>query len=113
MEDDLNTLRAIEEFIKVNNKNMVCEYSTPRFLECHHKDASKGRAIDVVSNLLNISKNEILAIGDNENDLSMFDRGYHSACPLNASDKVKASVEYISDLDCDHDSMVDIIEHFL
>lgn len=113
MEDDLNTLRAIEEFIKVNNKNMVCEYSTPRFLECHHKDASKGRAIDVVSNLLNISKNEILAIGDNENDLSMFDRGYHSACPLNASDKVKASVEYISDLDCDHDSMVDIIKHFL
>ena len=113
MEDDLNTLRAIEEFIKVNNKNMVCEYSTPRFLECHHKDASKGRAIDVVSNLLNIPKNEILAIGDNENDLSMFDRGYHSACPLNASDKVKASVEYISDLDCDHDSMVDIIKHFL
>lgn len=113
MEDDLNTLRAIEEFIKVNNKNMVCEYSTPRFLECHHKDSSKGRAIDVVSNLLNISKNEILAIGDNENDLSMFDRGCHSACPSNASDKVKASVEYISDLDCDHDSMVDIIKHFM
>lgn len=113
MEDDLNTLRAIEEFIKVNNKNMVCEYSTPRFLECHHKDASKGKAIDVVSNLLNIPKSEVLAIGDNENDLSMFDRGYHSACPLNASDKVKASVEYISDIDCDHDSMVDIIEHFM
>lgn len=113
MEDDLNTLRAIEEFIKVNNKNMVCEYSTPRFLECHHKDASKGKAIDVVSNLLNISKNEILAIGDNENDLSMFNRGYHSACPSNASDEVKATVEYVSDLDCDHDSMVDIIKNFM
>lgn len=113
MEDDLNTLRAIEEFIKVNNKNMVCEYSTPRFLECHHIDASKGKAIDVVSNLLNIPKSEVLAVGDNENDLSMFDRGYHSACPSNASDNVKKTVEYISHLDCDHDSMVDIIEHFM
>lgn len=113
MEDDLNTLRAIEDFIKVNNKNMVCEYSTPRFLECHHKDASKGKAIDVVSELLNISKDEILAVGDNENDLSMFNRGYHSGCPSNASDNVKKIVEYISDLDCDHDSMVDIIKHFM
>ena len=113
MEDDPNTLKAIEDFIKTTTKNMIAEYSTSKFLECHHKDTSKGKAIDVVSNLLNIPKNEILAIGDNENDLSMFDRGYHCACPLNASDKVKASVEYISDLDCDHDSMVDIIEHFM
>lgn len=113
MEDDPNTLKAIEDFIKVNNKHMVAEYSTSKFLECHHIDASKGNAIDVVSNLLNIPKNEILAVGDNENDLSMFDRGCHSACPSNASDKVKATVEYISDLDCDHDSMVDIVGRFL
>lgn len=113
MEEDPNTLKGIEDFVKDNTKNMVFEYSTPRFIECHHKDTSKGRAIDVVFNLLNVSKNEILAIGDNENDLTMFDRGYHSACPSNASDNVKASVEYVSDLDCDHDFMVGVIEHFL
>ena len=113
MEEDPNTLKGIEDFVKNNTKNMVFEYSTPRFIECHHKDTSKGRAIDVVSDLLNVSKDEILAIGDNENDLSMFNRGYHSACPSNASDKVKAIVEYISDLDCDHDSMVDIIKNFM
>lgn len=113
MEDDPDTMRAIEDFIKMNNKNMVAEYSTPRFIECHHKGASKGRAIDVVSNLLGVLKDEILAIGDNENDLSMFDRGCHSACPSNASDKVKATVEYVSDLDCDHDFMVDVIGRFL
>ena len=67
----------------------------------------------MVSNLLNVPKNEILAIGDNENDLTMFNRGCHSACPSNASNNVKASVEYVSDLDCDHDSMVDIIKHFM
>ena len=94
-------------------ENIVCEYSDSDFLECHHKDTSKGNAIDIVSNLLNVKPDEILAIGDNENDLSMFNRGYHSACPSNACDKVKRVVEYVSPLDCNHDAMVDITKHFL
>lgn len=94
-------------------ENIICEYSDSDFLECHHKDTSKGNAIEIVSKLLNVKPDEVLAIGDNENDLSMFNRGYHSACPSNACDKVKSIVEYVSSLDCNHDSMVDIINHFL
>lgn len=94
-------------------ENIICEYSDSDFLECHHKDSSKGNAIEIVSKLLNVKADEILAIGDNENDLSMFNRGYHSACPYNACDRVKNVVKYVSPLDCNHDSMVDIIKHFL
>ena len=94
-------------------ENIICEYSDSDFLECHHKDTSKGNAIEIVSKLLNVKPDEILAIGDNENDLSMFNRGYHSACPSNACDKVKSIVEHVSPLDCNHESMVDIIKHFL
>lgn len=94
-------------------ENIICEYSDSDFLECHHKDTSKGNAIEIVSKLLSIKPDEVLAIGDNENDLSMFNRGYHSACPYNACDRVKNVVEYVSPLDCNHDSMVDIIKHFL
>lgn len=94
-------------------ENIICEYSDSDFLECHHKDTSKGNAIEIVSKLLNVKPDEVLAIGGNENDLSMFNRGYHSACPYNACDRVKNVVEYVSPLDCNHDSMVDIIEHFL
>lgn len=94
-------------------ENIICEYSDSDFLECHHKDTSKGNAIEIVSKLLNVKPDEILAIGDNENDLSMFNRGYHSACPSNACDKVKSAVEYVSPSDCNHDAMIDIIKHFL
>ena len=72
-----------------------------------------GLYIAEESKLLNIKPDEVLAIGDNENDLSMFKRGYHSACPSNACDKVKSIVEYVSPFDCNHDSMVDIIKQFL
>ena len=94
-------------------ENIICEYSDSDFLECHHKDTSKGNAIEIVSKLLNVKPDEILVVGDNENDLSMFNRGYHSACPYNACDRVKDVVDYVSPLDCNHDSMVDIIKHFL
>lgn len=111
-DDDTDNLEDINRFTNTI-ENIVCDYSDSDFLECHHKDSSKGNAIDIVSNLLNVKPDEILAIGDNENDLSMFNRGYHSACPSNACDKVKRVVEYVSPLDCNHDAMVDIIKHFL
>ena len=107
-----DNLEDVKRFIG-NMDNMICEYSNYWFLECHHKDASKGNGIDIVTKLLNVKNNEVLAIGDNDNDLSMFNRGYHSACPSNANDKVKSVVDYISPLDCNHDSIVDIIKHFL
>lgn len=105
-------LEDVRQFIS-NMNNMVCEYSNYWFLECHHKNTSKGNAIDTVSKLLSIKPDEVLAIGDNENDLSMFNRGYHGACPSNANDKVKSAVEYVSPFDCNHDAMIDIVKHFL
>lgn len=109
---NVENLEDIKYFVD-SIENIICEYSDSDFLECHHKDTSKGNAIDIVSKLLSIKPDEVLAIGDNENDLSMFNRGYHSACPYNACDRVKNVVEYVSPLDCNHDSMVDIIKHFL
>ena len=109
---NVENLEDIKYFVD-SIENIICEYSDSDFLECHHKDTSKGNAIEIVSKLLNVKPDEVLAIGDNENDLSMFNRGYHSACPYNACDRVKNVVEYVSPLDCNHDSMVDIIKHFL
>lgn len=109
---NVENLEDIKYFVD-SIENIICEYSDSDFLECHHKDTSKGNAIEIVSKLLNVKPDEILAVGDNENDLSMFNRGYHSACPYNACDRVKNVVEYVSPLDCNHDSMVDIIKHFL
>lgn len=92
---------------------MVCEYSDYWFLECRHKDTSKGNAIGIVSKLLSIKTDEVLAIGDNENDFSMFNRGYHSACPSNANNKIENVVDYVSQFDCNNDAMMDIFKNFL
>lgn len=110
---DKKVLDDLKKHIDNHIKNIQADFSTSTFLECHHINTSKGKAIDMICEQLNIQKDEVLAIGDNENDLTMFNRGYHSACPFNACDKVKELVEYISPLDCNHNSMVDIINHFI
>lgn len=109
---NIENLEDIKCFVD-SIENIIYEYSDSDFLECHHKDTSKGNAIEIVSKLLNVKPDEVLAIGDNENDLSMFNRGYHSACPSNANDKVKSAVEYVSQFDCNNDAMIDIVKHFL
>ncbi len=113
LNDDHKILDDITNFIHHNLNNSVAELSNPHFLECHHKDASKGKGIDKVCTYLNINKDEVLAMGDNENDLSMFNRGYHSGAPINSSASVKEIVEYISDFDFDQDAVIDIIKHFM
>lgn len=111
--EDPNVLNGIADFVYSNLDSSIAELSNPRFIECHHRDANKGKGIDKVCELLNVDKDEVLAIGDNENDLSMFNRGYHSACPINGSSSVKNAVEYISKFDCDNDTIVDIVKHFM
>ncbi len=111
--EDREILSKINEFINNELKEAIGEYSNYRFLECHHKDTCKGAGIDRVCQALNVKKDEVLAIGDNENDLSMFNRGYHSACPANGSKNVKNIVEYISKYDNDSDAIIDIVKHFM
>lgn len=42
-----------------------------KLLEVFNKDASKGKALEYLQEKLNISKDETIAFGDNENDISL------------------------------------------
>lgn len=65
------------------------------YLRFCHADYHKGAALAELSRLLNISAPEIFAAGDNHNDISMLDGRYAAApaCPANAIDEVKETVE--------------------
>lgn len=64
--------------------------------------ASKGAALEVLSNHLNISLADTAAIGDNYNDISMFEKANYSIAMGNADDEVKAKcrVETLHNADC-------------
>lgn len=58
--------------------------------------ANKGDALDLVLRRLGISQSQVMAIGDNLNDLPMFSRARISVAMSNAPDQVKRSATVVA-----------------
>lgn len=72
---------------------------------------NKGFAVRKLIDILKIEKDEILACGDGDNDISMFKSVTYSGCPSNASAGLKAESLYISEKSYG-DGLLDILDHF-
>lgn len=64
-------------------------FSAPFFLEFLNKETNKGRALEYLCKYLNISPDEVMAIGDEENDFSMLEFAGHKIAMKNANIKLK------------------------
>ncbi|MFD1670556.1 sugar-phosphatase [Agrilactobacillus yilanensis] len=64
--------------------------STPYFIEVMNKNVSKGNAIAELASYLNIQQDEIMAIGDERNDLTMLEYAGTGVAMGNAVPQVKA-----------------------
>ncbi len=65
------------------------------FLEIMNAGVSKGEGLKIVMENLGLKREEVMALGDEENDILMFNVAGFSAAPENAREKVKASADYI------------------
>ncbi len=111
---DLDYLAQIEALIPDHIKDKIeISYSSNRYLELNPKGVSKGNALHIVAEKLNIPVSNILAIGDNHNDMSMIVEAGYSAAPNNAVDSLHITVDYVSQYRFDEDAVADIIEHFI
>lgn len=64
------------------------------YLRFCHTDYSKGAALGELARLLGIAREEIFAMGDHFNDVSMLDGRFAgwNACPANSAEEVKEAV---------------------
>lgn len=111
-DEDSSVLKEMESFTFNNCKNTIPTFSSPFFLELTSNIVSKGDGIARIRDYFGLNNNELLAIGDNYNDISMLDNDYISACPSNAIDEIKNICDYVSPLDNNHSAISDIIKHF-
>lgn len=81
------------------------------FLEVLNKSASKGQALRDLAAILNIPREEIMAIGDNGNDLDMLEFAGMGVAMGNASLAAKESSAYVTDSNV-HDGVATAIEKF-
>ncbi|MCL1632942.1 Cof-type HAD-IIB family hydrolase [Sporolactobacillus sp. CPB3-1] len=71
-------------------------------------NVSKGNALDHLAHYLGIPMSEVMAIGDNYNDLSMFDVAGLSVAMGNADDAIKAVCDRIT-ANCEEDGVAQAI----
>ncbi len=81
-------------------------------IEVNYNCVSKANAIKVLINKYGITKDELMCIGDNENDISMLEYAGLGIAMGNASAKVKSVANYISDTN-NKDGVAKAIEKFI
>ena len=86
--------------------------SRPFLLEVLNRDANKGRALTNLAAQLGLKKNEIMAIGDEVNDLPMFAAAGIGVAMGNAVPAVKEAADFIT-TDNDHSGVGYAIHKFM
>ncbi|MCL2126667.1 MAG: Cof-type HAD-IIB family hydrolase [Treponema sp.] len=69
--------------------------SFPTFLEIMNAGVSKGEGLKTVMKLRGLKPEELIAFGDEENDLPMFAAAGFSAAPSSAKEKVRQAADFV------------------
>lgn len=95
---------------------LMTEYSIalshPFQLEIMASGTNKGEAVRQFAEKLNIPMDEVVTIGDQENDRSMLELPVHSVAMGNASDSLKELAEYVTDTN-DNSGVAQAIYHYV
>ncbi|NTW71394.1 MAG: HAD family phosphatase [Eubacteriaceae bacterium] len=96
----------------LDKDSVVFHTSRPYFLEFVDKGASKAIAIEKLGEEYGIKREEIIAIGDSYNDISMISYAGLGVAMNNAPDDIKAIADYITK-SCDEDGVAHVIREFI
>ena len=116
-----NQMLEVKEFLdKINELEIVNISTTMKlkqkdstsgfFYDVVLKGINKGTGIKVFSNLMNIPKENLIAIGDHVNDLDMFKAVGYKVAMGNAYDELKDKANFITKTN-DEDGVMYALEH--
>lgn len=92
---EMRTVKA--ELEGLNILNIVIQQSGDYYLEITHRFARKSVGIDYVIRKEGLSASELVAFGDGENDLPMFEKVGLAVAMANASDHVKEKAQMLTE----------------
>ena len=87
--------------------------SQPYYLDVTHPLANKGAAAEALARLLRLPLAEIATIGDQPNDILMFQKSGVSIAMGQSIDEVKQAATHVSPGDLDHEGFARAVEEFL
>lgn len=86
--------------------------SKPFFLEFTEADVTKGASLNLLIQQLGIFREEVIAVGDSFNDLSMIEFAGLGVAMGNASDAIKAKADYVTETNM-NEGIAKVVEEFI
>lgn len=105
--EEMPELKIVNESKRLKNPNL--KPSSHYYCDITSSIISKGKAVKELCKYLNINKDDIIVIGDGENDISMFEVANYSVAMENAIEQLKAKSNYITDSN-DEDGVAKFLE---
>ena len=114
VESNPEKLSAFREYItpKVKGKADIF-LSHSDLLEFVPPNVNKGEAVRFLCEYLGLPITASVAAGDAENDLTMLEAAHVGCCMCNGDPRCKEKADYVTENDCDHDGVAEILEKFV
>lgn len=113
MNTDRQYLQKIESDLSDVTGDLDVSYSSNRYIEFNKKGVNKGGGLQTLANLLGIDMKNVIAIGDNFNDLSMIQAAGLGIGVQNTVEAMKAECDVITQATCDQSAIAEVIERFI
>lgn len=111
---DMKYLKEIEKVLPEDVKNQFeMSYSSYRYLEFNPLGVSKGAALKWLANYLHIDVKDVIAIGDNYNDVSMIEAAGLGVCVAGAGEDIQSLSDYVTEVDYDQGAVKEVIDKFI
>ena len=121
--DNVNKLLAIdiknpqkvtkwENILKKKYPQLYIVKSTPYFCEIGSRGAKKSKGVEFLRNYWGLKEEEVMTIGDQDNDIDLVQCGGVGVSMGNGTDSLKKCADYITD-NVDNDGFVKAVEKFV
>ncbi len=113
IDDDTKLIENLQKEMaeKYKDKLYVIR-STPRFCEFSNPEATKGNALRYLAKMWDLKQEEIMACGDQDNDIEMLLAAGTKVAMGNATEDLKKIADYVTDT-VDNDGVVKAVEKFI
>lgn len=105
-------LKLKEKIYNIYHDGINLTFSMPQFLEVYSSKVSKGLMLKKIADYYAIKREEVIAIGDGENDISMIEYAGLGAAMGNAPGTVKERADFITK-PISEDGAAYVIEKFI
>ena len=114
IEYDNELFEKILDYVKkqYSNEELTFQRSLNGYLEITHLKAKKSKGIEFISNLEKLTKKELAAFGDGQNDIPMLETVGYSVVMGNATDDMKKYADYVTKSN-NEDGVAYAIENFI